>query len=75
MEELRTLDTSQLIDLLSKYTIDYTKMMSDGTTEEEYAKCNLTIKALQAEIELRKKSGTISPNPETDMTSPPDFIT
>ena len=75
MEELRTLDTSQLIDLLSKYTTDYTKMMSDGTTEEEYAKCNLTIKALQTEIELRKKSGTTSPNPETNMTSPPDFIT
>lgn len=75
MEELRILGTEQLIDLLAKYTIDYTKMMSDGTTEEEYAKCNLTIKALQAEIEVRKKLGTMTPNPETDITPPPDFIT
>ena len=73
MEELRILGTEQLIDLLAKYTIDYTKMMSDGTTEEEYAKCNLTIKALQAEIEVRKKSGTITPNSATDITTPPDY--
>ena len=75
MEELRILETGQLLDLLVKYTTDYTRMMSDGTTEEEYAKCNLTIKALQTEIEVRKKSGTITPNPETDITLPPDFIT
>ncbi len=64
----------QLIDMLSKYTADYTKMMSDGTTEEEYSKCSLTIKALQAEIEVRKKSGSITPKPETDMTTPPNLI-
>lgn len=73
MEELRTLDTSQLIDMLSKYTTDYTKMLAEGTTEEEYTKRKLAIKALQAEIESRKKTGRISPNPETDITTPPDF--
>jgi len=69
------LETEQLIDLLSKYTADYTKMMSDGTTEDEYTKCNLTIIALQTEIEGRKKSGTIISNLETDITTPPDFVT
>jgi hypothetical protein len=74
MEELHILETEQLIDLLSKYTADYTKMMSDGTTEDEYTKCNLTIIALQTEIEGRKKSGTIISNLETDITTPPDFV-
>ena len=73
MQELRNLETSQLIDLLAQHTADYTKMMSEGTTEEEYAKCNLTIKALQTEIEKRKKSGGVTPNPSTDLTIPPDF--
>ena len=75
MEDLRILETGQLIDLLAKYTTDYTRMMSDGTTEDEYAKCNLTIKALQTEIVARKNLGTITPNPETDITTPPDFTT
>ena len=46
MEDLRTYDTSALIDMLSKYTMDYTKMLSEGTTEEEYSKIDLTIRAL-----------------------------
>ena len=73
MQELRALATSQLMDLLAKYTADYTKMFSEGTTEEEYARLNLTIKALQTEIEKRNKAGSINPNAETDMTTPPDF--
>ena len=73
MQELRSLETSQLIDLLAKYTADYTKMFSEGSTEEEYARLNLTIKALQAEIEKRKKLETINPNSATDITTPPDF--
>ena len=73
MQDLRNLETSQLIDLLAQHTADYTKMMIEGTTEEEYAKCNLTIKALQTEIEVRTKSGTITPNSATDMTAPPDY--
>ena len=48
-------------------------MMSEGTTEDQYANCNLTIKALQAEIEIRKKLGTIAPNSATDITMPPDY--
>jgi hypothetical protein len=75
MEDLRVLETGQLIDLLAKYTTDYTRMMSDGTTKDEYVKCNLTIKALQAEIAGRKNLGIMPPNLETDITTPPDFIT
>jgi len=73
LQELQTLDTSQLVDLLAQHTANYSKMLSEGTTEEEYDKCKLTIKAIHAEIELRKKAGSISPNQVTDITTPPDF--
>ena len=73
MEELGTIDTSQLIDMLAKHTADYTKMLSGGTTTEDHTQLKLTIKALQTEIELRKKAGNISLNPETEITKPPEF--
>ena len=70
MKELRNLETSQLVDLLARHTADYTKIMSEGTTEDEYTKCNLIIKALQAEIASRKTNTTGS---ETNITALPDF--
>ena len=73
MQKLRNLETSQLIDLLAQHTADYSKMSFHGTTEEEYAKCNLAIRAIQAEIELRKKREANKSNPETDITPAPDF--
>lgn len=69
MQELQKLDNSQLMDLLAKHTSDYTQKMSEGTTEEEYLKCSLIIKAIQVEIDSRKI------NDQTNMTPPPDFIT
>ena len=66
--ELSSMGNSELMDLLAKYTSDYTRMMSEGTSKEEYEKCKMTIKALQAEIELRKS------NDSTNITTPPDFI-
>jgi hypothetical protein len=74
MQELLKLQTSQLVDLLAQYTADYTRKMSEGTSEEEYAKLKLTIKTLQTEIEVRKRSVSINPNSETDITTPPDFV-
>jgi len=70
MQELRNLETSQLVDLLSQYTADYTRRMSEGTTEDEYAKLKLTIKALQTEIDIRKNS---SKGSDTNITALPDF--
>jgi len=68
MMELSGMDNSELMDLLAKYTSDYTHMMSEGTSNEEYEKCNMTIKAIQAEIESRKGKGS------TTITPPPGFI-
>ena len=39
MQELHTLENSRLMDLLAKYTIDYTRMLNDGSSHEEYLKC------------------------------------
>ena len=55
--ELRSLDTSRLMDMLVKYTLDYTKMLNEGASQEEYLKCKLAIKAIQSEIELRQNGG------------------
>ena len=60
MQALHTLETSHLMDMLAKYTIDYTKMLNDGSSQEEYLKCKEAIKAIQLEIALRQKEETIS---------------
>ena len=72
MQDLHTLDNTQLIDLLAQYTSDYTKMITNNNMGEDYEICKLRIKALQIEIDVRKnKLNNISG--ETSMTSPPDF--
>ena len=72
MQELRTLDNTQLIDLLAQYTSDYTKMISGNMMGDDYEKCKLTIKAIQTEIDIRKTNGG-NVSAESSMTTPPDF--
>jgi len=72
MQELRTLDNTQLIDLLARYTSDYTKMISENLMGDDYEKCKLTIKAIQTEIDVRKTNGG-NVSVESSMTTPPDF--
>ena len=71
--DLRTLDTSQLMDMLVKYTIEYTKMLNDGTSQEEYLKCKEAIKAIQAEIELRQNGETDAQTLDGNNTTPQVF--
>ena len=54
MQELRTLETPLLIDMLVAQMDIYTRLLNEGATEEEFARCSLLIRALQAEIESRK---------------------
>jgi len=72
MQELRTLDNTQLIDLLARYTSDYTKMISENLMGDDYEKCKLTIKAIQTEIDVRKTNGG-NVSAESSITTPPDF--
>ena len=57
MDDLETLTTDELLDLLSKYTAEYTKTLSDHTKEkrEQRIICKVVMKALQLEIESRTK--------------------
>ena len=70
MEDLRTYETSVLIDMLSQHTANYTKMLSERNLGEEYYRCKEAIKALQTEIENRHHSGNISTDSKT---MSPDF--
>jgi len=71
--ELRTLDTSRLMDILAKYTIDYTKMLGNGSSQDEYLKCKEAIKAIQAEIELRQNGETDAQTLDGNNTTPQVF--
>jgi hypothetical protein len=57
MDDLETLTTDEVLDLLSKYTAEYTKTLSDHTKEkrEQRIICKVVMKALQVEIESRTK--------------------
>lgn len=73
MQALRTLETSQLMDMLSKYTIDYTRMLTDRSSEGEYLKYKEAIKAIQLELELRQNDETGSPDLNSEIPTHADF--
>jgi hypothetical protein len=63
MQELRSLETNVLVDMLSVQTAEYLKLAGDMNDESGYAKCFLTIKAIQHELESRKQKGTGNTDP------------
>jgi hypothetical protein len=71
--ELQSLDISRLMDMLVKYTLDYTKILNEGSSQDEYLKCKMAIKAIQSEIELRQNRGTDSPTLNSNATTSSDF--
>ena len=60
MQPLHSIETSRLMDLLSRYTIAYMELLTDGSSQEEYLKCKEAIKAIQLEIELRQHEETVA---------------
>jgi len=56
MKNLSSYETNVLVDMLATYTDSYLKSSFEIGKEEEYAKCVLTIKAIQSEIDSRKRS-------------------
>ena len=66
MQELRRMDTAVLVDLLATQTEKYSRILSEGTSQEEFARCSLTIKAIQSELDFRKQTtvntSTTDPN-------------
>ena len=72
LQELQQLETSILMDMLAKQTSDYTRMLTEGASEDEYAKCNLTIRAIQTEIELRKRTTANTSTTDPNIILPSD---
>lgn len=68
MQRLSILETSALVDMLAANVNLYSKLVNEGASQEEYAKCSLAIKALQSEIESRRNSTT------NNSTSEPDVV-
>ena len=56
MEELHDFQTSQLVNLLAKETINYYKLIGFGATVEECTQCNNGIKQIQKELESRRSN-------------------
>ena len=57
------------MDLLSKYTIEFTRLLTDGSSQEEYLKCKEAIKAIQSEIERRKTKQPVPPGVKSHSAS------
>ena len=55
IQEILTLETPALVDLLAVYTANYSRMLREGTSDEEFAKCSLAIRSIQTEIDSRKQ--------------------
>ena len=73
MQALRTLETSVLMDMLSKYTIVYTRMLTDGSPQDDYLKFKEAIKAIQLELEFRQKEKTGSSDLNSKIPTHADF--
>ena len=54
MKELHDFQTSQLLNLLAKETINYYKLVGYGASVEECTQCNNGIKHIQMELESRR---------------------
>ncbi len=67
MQELRFLETNVLLDMLTIHTTEYLKLSDEPRKETEYAKCYLALRAIQSEIEFRKKTPA---NTNTNTTDP-----
>jgi hypothetical protein len=69
MQDLRSIGTNDLLDMLSTYTAEYLKLSAVPSSETDYAKCYLTLRAIQSEIEARKQSAA-----NTNTTDPTIII-
>jgi hypothetical protein len=55
MDNLKKLNISQLVDILSTQTSLYIHVHLEGVSDTEFKKCRELIKAVQEEIKARKE--------------------
>jgi hypothetical protein len=72
MQELHSLQTHQLVDLLAEQTSIVTKLFTEKKFGEDYYKHKLFLEAIQKEIDFRKSTADII---STTITPPPDYST
>jgi len=65
MTDYRTTEHNVLIELLSKHTVDYTKLLAENGNRQQLDKLKKEIVAIQKEINYRKKLKNYS-NASTD---------
>jgi len=53
--DFRHFETSALLDLLVQYTAEYTKILHEGGTQEQFDESRNIISLVQEEINLRKR--------------------
>ena len=53
MEDVKFLPTEHLLELISKYTIDCSRMFKEGVGSQEYKDCQRVLTLLQDEIRFR----------------------
>jgi hypothetical protein len=67
MEQLHHLTHSSLVDMLSEYTLRYSKLHREGGSEEDINFCLQTMEGLTSEITSRKEK-TIRNNTNINTT-------
>jgi len=55
MQDLKTLETQELLNMLSRYAADYSRLMLEGT-KEEFEQCKSAMSAIQDELNSRKQA-------------------
>jgi hypothetical protein len=63
MENLKLIETRELIDMLAQLTALYTKLFAARTRHEEFDECRKRITEIQNEIESRRKGREASRGP------------
>ena len=73
MKELHDFQTSQLVNLLAKETINYYKLVGFGATVEECTQCNNGIKQIEMELESRRTKEEKIIFTRQKISAPPEY--
>jgi hypothetical protein len=73
IQEIKKLDTSALVDLLAAYTANHSRMLKEGATDDEFAKCSLSLRSIQAEIDSRKQTAANASSTEANNNFQPEY--
>lgn len=74
MTDYRTIEQNILIDQLSKFTADYTKLLTENGSREQIDNLKKEIIAIQKEINYREKFRNYSGSSKDYITSDNDIV-